>query len=102
MRYGSDEGAFEVFAQFGHGRDVCHVGSVRGADAELAWHAAKEIYTRRERCTQLWVVPRTAMLMSDTGDADVLMASQRMPFRKPAFPGGLRRARAKAAEAGER
>ena len=50
-----DGDAYEVFGQFGTTREIAHLGSVRGRDPELAWHAAKEVYTRRERATLLWV-----------------------------------------------
>lgn len=93
MQWGSDEGAFEVFAQFGIGRSIEHVGSVRATDPELAWHAAKEAYTRRENCSRLWVVPRTSILMSDASDADVLRTGRRLEFRRPTYPGAHRRAR---------
>lgn len=103
MRFGQDDNVYEVFAQFGVGKTIEHVGTVRGTDPQLAWHAAKESYTRRERCTQLWVAPRTAFLMSDASDEKPLLAGARMDFRGPAYPGARRRAREKrmAAAAGE-
>ena len=93
MRYGQGDHVYEVFAQFGVGKSIELVGTVRAADPELAWHAAKESYTRRERCTQLWVAPRSAFFVSDTNDGELLMAGRRMDFRGPAYPGSLRRAR---------
>lgn len=85
--------AYEVFAQFGIGKDIQLLGSVRANDALLAWHAAKEAYTRRERCSQLWVVPRDAVVASGPDDQIVLLAGMRMDFRTPAYPGRHRRAR---------
>lgn len=99
MQFGQGDHVYEVFAQFGVGKDITLVGTVRATDPELAWHAAKESYTRRERCTQLWVAPRTAFLMSDASDKEVLLAGRRMDFRGPAYPGSLRRAREERIEA---
>jgi phenylacetate-CoA oxygenase PaaH subunit len=98
VRWGSDDGSFEVFAQFGTGKDIQQVGSVRATDPELAWHAAKETYTRRERCSLLWVVARDAILMSDAGDTEVLQTGRRLEHRHPTFPGAHRRARIEAAQ----
>ena len=55
-----------MFAKFGDeaNEPIRWVGSVRSGDPNLAWHAAKEIYTRRERCTVLWVAQRSGMVVS--------------------------------------
>ena len=85
---------YEVFAQFGGaGKQVQHVGSVRCADAALAWHAAKEVYTRREDCTVLWVAPRPAFLRSGPDDAITLANGSSRRYRAPKYPSGHRRAR---------
>ena len=89
---------YEVFAQFGGaGKQVQHVGSVRCADATLAWHAAKEAYTRREDCTVLWVAPRSAFLRSGPEDAITLGNGSSRRYRVPKYPSGHRRARRNAA-----
>ena len=88
---GIDE--WEVFVQFGAGKDVVHVGSVRAAEASIAWHVAREIYTRRERATRLWVVPRARIYASEGEDAVLLSGQSTKTFRLPAFPGRHRRAR---------
>lgn len=96
-RLNPESDAFEVFAQFGEGKPVSYVGSVRGADPLLAWHSAKEAYTRREHCTLLWVVPRAAVMASTPQDAVVLDSGIRMSYRVPTYPSGQRRSRGKAA-----
>lgn len=89
-----DPHAFEVFAQFGGtGKPISHLGSVRAADPTLAWHAAKEAYTRREDCSLLWVAPRSSITMSTSADATVLTTGRRLTYRLPAFPITHRRAR---------
>lgn len=98
---GDDPHAYEVFAQVGGpGKPIQNVGSVRGADPALAWQAAKEIYTRREDCSLLWVVPRTAIIAGEPGDALGLAHGSTRRYRLPGYPSGHRRARAKALEAG--
>lgn len=93
-----DDHSYEAFAQFGGaGKPIQHVGSVRGVDPELAWHAAKEAYTRREDCTLLWVVPRGAIVAGvckDGQDLEILSSGNRAEFRKPAYPSRHRRGRA--------
>lgn len=105
MESGGDATAFEVFARFGGWeKPLQHVGSVRAADPDLAWHAAKEAYTRREKCVDLWVVQRSCVTRSTGADATALLAGGRMTYRLPAFPSAHRRARRKeqgAAEAEE-
>jgi|GEM_PF-2937538 len=90
---GDHPDAYEVFTQFGEGKPIQYVGSVRAVDPLLAWHAAKEAYTRRDLCTLLWVVPRDAMIVSTPQDRLVLASGDRMIYRGPTFPSAHRRAR---------
>ena len=101
MRRGGDAHVYEVFARFGDDpqEPLRWLGSVRTGDPELAWHAAKEIYTRREDCTLLWVAQRSAMVVSEPSDAEALRSPSRLGYRVPAFPGRHRRARIKVAAA---
>jgi 1,2-phenylacetyl-CoA epoxidase PaaB subunit len=101
MRRGGDAHVYEVFARFGDDpqEPIRWLGSVRSGDPELAWHAAKEIYTRREDCTLLWVAQRSAMVVSEPSDAEALRSPSRLGYRVPAFPGRHRRARIKVAAA---
>src|SRR5688572_30652768 len=102
MESGGDATAFEVFARFGGWeKPLQHVGSIRAADPDLAWHAAKEAYTRREKCVDLRVVSRSCVTMSTEEDATALLAGGRMTYRMPAFPSAHRRARRKAQGAAE-
>lgn len=91
----SDQEEYEVFAQFGEDGTLENVGSVRATDDVLAWHAAKEAYTRREDCKVLWVVPRFAIVVSTDDDRVVLAAGTRADWRSPAFPSRHRRQREK-------
>ncbi len=91
-----DANAYEVFVQVGgSGKPLQYVGSVRGADPVLAWHAAKEVFTRREDCTQLWVVPRAAVIRSDAEDRIVLSKGSARRYRLASYPSTRRRMRSR-------
>ena len=97
-RSAPDPHAYEVFVQLGSGRPLQYVGSVRGGDPVLAWQAAKEIYTRREDCSALWLVPRDSIVTGASGEHLLLTHGSSRRYRMPAFPSSRRRARARAAE----
>lgn len=102
MKRGIERDVYEVFGRFGGTSDAIRwVGSVRAGDPELAWHAAKEIYTRREDCTLLWVAQRSAMVMSGPEDAEVLRTGGRLDYRVPGYPSRHRRERERKPEAAE-
>ena len=99
MKRGVETNVYEVFARFGDpSQPIRWVGSVRSATPELAWHAAKEIYTRRENCTVLWVASRSTMVTSGPEDAEALRSAGRLAYRLPGNPGRHRRARAEAGQ----
>ena len=77
---------FEVFRQKAPGEAHVHVGEVEAPDAAAATVLAKEHFARREICSSLWVVPRTAVHAS-TWDPDVLSAGREKAYRRS---GGLR------------
>jgi phenylacetate-CoA oxygenase PaaH subunit len=85
---------YEVFLQIGgEGRPIQLVGSVRASDERLAWQSAKEIYTRRENCTALWVVPRSALFVGEGIDLELLKEGTGRRFRIPGYPSAHRRDR---------
>jgi phenylacetate-CoA oxygenase PaaH subunit len=85
---------YEVFLQIGgEGRPIQLVGSVRASDERLAWQSAKEIYTRRENCTALWVVPRSALFVGEGIDLELLKEGTGRKFRIPGYPSAHRRDR---------
>ena len=94
----AEPAAFEVFVQLGAGRPLQYVGSVRAHDPVLAWQAAKEVYTRREDCSALWVVPRDSITRGAPGEERLLAHGSSRRYRMPAFPSSRRRARTRAAE----
>ncbi len=85
---------YEVFVQIGGvGRPIQLVGSVRASDKNLAWQTAKEIFTRRENCTALWVVPRESIFVGEEFDLAVLREGTGRMFRVPGYPSAHRRER---------
>ena len=95
----ADDRVYEVFIQASAGKPIQHVGSVRAGDGVFAWHAAWEIYARREECSLLWVVPRSAITTgADVPDVVLGRGSSRR-YRLPTYPSAKRRARLKAARA---
>ena len=48
---------WEVFLQSKSGQPYKHAGSVHAADKELALLNARDVYTRRNEGTSIWVVP---------------------------------------------
>lgn len=95
MQQGTERDVYEVFGRFGDDptQPICWLGSVRYGSPDLAWHAAKEIYTRREDCTVLWVAQRAAMVVSTPEDAEALRSPSRLEYRLPKSVGRHRRAR---------
>ncbi|MHB1089506.1 MAG: phenylacetic acid degradation protein PaaB [Ilumatobacteraceae bacterium] len=88
------DAVYEVFLQIGgNGKPVQLAGSVRASDRELAWQSAKEIYTRREDCTVLWVVPRGCIYEGDEALRETLSHGTGREFRIPGFPSSHRRER---------
>jgi phenylacetate-CoA oxygenase PaaH subunit len=88
------DAVYEVFLQIGgEGRPIQLVGSVRASDERLAWQSAKEIYTRRENCTALWVVPRSALFVGEGIDLELLKEGTGRKFRIPGYPSAHRRER---------
>lgn len=93
------DAVFEVFMQIGgNGKPIQLAGSVRASDSELAWQSAKEIYTRREDCTVLWVVPRSCIHVGDATLSETLSSGTGRQFRIPGFPSSHRRERGEVAE----
>ncbi|HXP52238.1 MAG TPA: 1,2-phenylacetyl-CoA epoxidase subunit PaaB [Bacteroidia bacterium] len=55
---------WEVFIQSKSGLPYKHAGSVHAADKELALLNARDVYTRRNEGTSIWVVPAECIVAS--------------------------------------
>jgi ring-1,2-phenylacetyl-CoA epoxidase subunit PaaB len=76
---------YEVFVQRRVEEPATHVGSIRAATAPLALQAAKEIFTRRDRCHRVMVVPRGAILATSDEDADLFALAYDKEYRRPEY-----------------
>lgn len=56
---------WEVFIRPGNGLAHKHVGSLHAADAAMALHAARDVYTRRNEGNSIWVVRSENISASD-------------------------------------
>lgn len=53
---------WEVFVQNKSGQPYYHAGSVHAWDTEMAIENARDLYTRRDSTSGLWVVPSSAII----------------------------------------
>ncbi len=77
---------WEVFIRPRSGLAHKHVGSLHAADATLAVQAARDVYTRREEGTSVWVVRSADIVASDPDLAaeDFEPAGDKV-YRHPSF-----------------
>lgn len=62
---------YEVFHQKKDGAPFVYVGPVHAPEADLAFLFAKEQYSRRFACTGMWVVPTSAIAVTEyVGDTE--------------------------------
>ncbi len=66
---------YEVFLRGKRGLNHVHVGSLHAADAEMALHHARDLYTRRNEGVSIWVVRSSDITASSPDEKD--------PFFKP-------------------
>jgi ring-1,2-phenylacetyl-CoA epoxidase subunit PaaB len=77
---------WEVFVRSKAGLDHKHCGSLHAPDAQLALQAARDVYTRRQEGTSIWVVRSDQIVASDPGDKAMLFdpAADKV-YRHPTF-----------------
>ena len=56
---------WEVFVRSSRGLSHVHAGSLHAPDATMALRNARDLYTRRNEGTSVWVVPSAAITASD-------------------------------------
>ena len=77
---------WEVFIRSRHGLAHRHVGSLHAPDAEMAMNNARDVYTRRNEGTSIWVVPSSEIVASSPGDKDALFnPAGNKVYRHPTF-----------------
>jgi ring-1,2-phenylacetyl-CoA epoxidase subunit PaaB len=72
---------YEVFRQEKDGDPMRHGGNVLAPDPELALHYAREMFSRRNESTRLWIVRRADISVLE--DQDLLNPPLDRSFKKP-------------------
>jgi len=77
---------WEVFVQSKSGLPFKHSGSLHAPDKEMALEMARDLYTRRNEGTSLWVVPASEIVASNPSDAEEFFdpANDKI-YRHPTF-----------------
>jgi ring-1,2-phenylacetyl-CoA epoxidase subunit PaaB len=77
---------YEVFVRGKRGLNHVHVGSLHAADAEMALHHARDLYTRRNEGVSIWVVRTEDITASSPAEKDPFFApSGDKVYRHPTF-----------------
>ncbi len=77
---------WEVFIQSKAGGHHTHAGSVHASDQQMALQNARDIYTRRNEGSSIWVIPSKYVTASNPEDADMLFdPSTEKIYRHPTF-----------------
>ena len=82
----SEWSLWEVFVRSQHGLAHKHVGSLHAPDAELAMKGARDVYTRRNEGTSIWVVRASDITASSPTEKDgMFTGAAGKDYRFPAF-----------------
>ena len=82
----SDWPLYEVFLRGKRGLNHVHVGSLHAADADMALHHARDLYTRRNEGVSIWVVAARDITASSPDEKDPFFApSGDKVYRHPTF-----------------
>jgi len=76
---------YEVFHQEKRGKHVTHVGVVHASNPEMALVMAKEVFGRRGKTTNLWVVKTSDVYTFGSDDEDMFETTPEKTFRDPAY-----------------
>ena len=77
---------WEVFVRSKAGLDHKHCGSLHAADAAMAIQMARNVYTRRQEGSSVWVVRSEQIVASDPGDKAMYFdPAEDKVYRHPTF-----------------
>ena len=77
---------WEVFIRSKAGLDHKHCGSLHAADSAMAIQMARDVYTRRQEGTSIWVVRSDQIVASDPGEKSMYFdPAQDKVYRHPSF-----------------
>ena len=83
---GAEWPLWEVFVRSRAGLDHKHCGSLHAADAALAIQLARDVYTRRQEGSSVWVVRSDQIVASDPGDKAMYFdPMEDKVYRHPSF-----------------
>ncbi|MFF2654629.1 1,2-phenylacetyl-CoA epoxidase subunit PaaB [Streptomyces sp. NPDC058045] len=83
-RVANSQAPWEVFIRPRRGLSHQHVGSVQGADADMALANARDLYTRRGDSVSIWVVSSEDVRASSPDEKDPLFSNAAdKPYRYP-------------------
>ena len=87
LHHDTDQGPlWEVFIQSKPGQPYKHVGSIHAFDKEMAIENARDVYTRRNEGTSLWLVPsKEIVAVSASESASFFEPSSDKIYRHPTF-----------------
>ena len=75
---------WEVFHQDKRGKQPVHVGVVHASSSEMALVVAKEVFGRRGKTTNLWVVKTSDIFTFSQDDEDIFETTPEKTFRDAA------------------
>lgn len=77
---------WEVFVRSKAGLDHKHCGSLHASDPRMAIQMARDVYTRRQEGTSVWVVRSDQIVASDPADKAMYFdPAQDKVYRHPTF-----------------
>ncbi len=77
---------WEVFVRSKRGLSHTHVGSLHAPDAHMALRNARDVFTRRQEGTSIWVVRATDVVASSPDEKDAFFdPAGDKPYRHPTF-----------------
>jgi len=77
---------WEVFVRSRSGLDHKHCGSLHAADSTMAIQLARDVYTRRQEGSSVWVVRSDQIIASDPADKDMYFdPMEDKVYRHPTF-----------------
>ncbi len=77
---------WEVFVRSKAGLDHTHCGSLHATDAKMAIQMARDVYTRRQEGSSVWVVRSDQIVASDPNDKAMFFdPAEDKVYRHPTF-----------------
>ena len=83
---GAEWPLWEVFVRSKAGLDHKHCGSLHATDSKMAIQMARDVYTRRQEGSSIWVVRSDQIVANDPGEKDMYFdPAEDKIYRHPTF-----------------